>query len=109
MQQNSKSRLYENRDETVNGIISEYCKLAQKEYKTVHDWVGKVIHWELCKRLKFGLTIKKNPPKKMRRLKIFLGFEIQTNYLIPDRDLDLVLLNKKKNLSSGWICCVLVV
>ena len=28
-------------------------KLAQKEYKTGHNWVGKVIHWELRKRLKF--------------------------------------------------------
>ena len=24
----------------------------------MHDWVGKVIHWELYKRLKFELTIK---------------------------------------------------
>ena len=24
-------------------------KLAQKEYKTRRDWVGKVIHWEMCK------------------------------------------------------------
>ena len=22
----------------------------QKEYKTGHDWVGKVIHWEMCKK-----------------------------------------------------------
>ena len=35
-------------------IISEYFKLAQKGYKIMHDWIGKVIHWELCKRLKFN-------------------------------------------------------
>ena len=35
---------YVERDETVNHIISEYRKLTQKEYKTWHDWVGKVIH-----------------------------------------------------------------
>ena len=29
--------------ETVNHIISEYSKLAQKEYKTRYDWMGKVI------------------------------------------------------------------
>ena len=34
----------------VNDIISECSKLAQKEYKTKHDWVEKVINWELCKR-----------------------------------------------------------
>ena len=29
---------------TVNFIIKEWSKLAQKEYKNRHDWVGKVIH-----------------------------------------------------------------
>ena len=24
----------------------------QKEYKTRHDWVEKIIHWELCKKIK---------------------------------------------------------
>ena len=43
-QQNSKCRLCGDRDETINHIISECSKLAQKEYKTRHDWVGKVIH-----------------------------------------------------------------
>ena len=39
-QQNSKCRLCSDRDETINHIISECCKLAQKEYKARHDWVG---------------------------------------------------------------------
>ena len=43
-QQNSKCRLCGDRDETTNHIISESSKLAQKEYKTRRDWVGKVIH-----------------------------------------------------------------
>ena len=44
-QQNSKCRLCGDRDETINHIISECSKLAQREYKARHDWVGKVIHW----------------------------------------------------------------
>ena len=52
-QQNSKCRLCGDRDETINHIISECSKLAQKEYKTRHNWVGKVIHWEMCKKFKF--------------------------------------------------------
>ena len=40
-QQNSKCRLCGDRDETINHIISECSKLAQKEYKTRRDWVGK--------------------------------------------------------------------
>ena len=57
-QQNSKCRLNSDRDETMNHIISECSKLAQKEYKTRHDWVGKVIHWEMCKKLKLDFTNK---------------------------------------------------
>ena len=39
----SKFRLCGDRDETINHIISECSKLAQKKYKARHDWVGKVI------------------------------------------------------------------
>ena len=46
-QQNSKCRLCSDRDETIHPIISECSKLVLKEYKARHDWVGKVIHWEL--------------------------------------------------------------
>ena len=52
-QRNNKCRLCGNRDETINHIISECSKLAQKEYMAIHDWVGKVIHWEAWKTFKF--------------------------------------------------------
>ena len=45
-QQNSRCRSCGDRDKTINQIISEYSKLTQKEYKTKHDCVGKVIHRE---------------------------------------------------------------
>ena len=41
--------------ETVNHIVSEYRRQAQKD-KIRHDWAGEGIYWELCKRLKFDLT-----------------------------------------------------
>ena len=53
----SRCRLYGDRDKTTKHI-SECNKLAQKEYKTRHDWVGKVIHWGLYKKLKFDHTNK---------------------------------------------------
>ena len=59
-QQNSKCRLCGNRDETIYHIISECSKLAQKEYKARHDWVGKVIHREMCKKFKFGICTTQN-------------------------------------------------
>ena len=57
-QQNSKCRLCSDRDEVINHIISEGSKLAQKEYKARHDWVVKVIHWEMCKKFRFNHTNK---------------------------------------------------
>ena len=46
-------RLHSNGEKT-----SECHKLAQMEYKTRHNWLGKVIHWELNK-------IKIKPYKQM--------------------------------------------
>ena len=57
-QQNSKFRLCSDGDETINHVISECSKLAQKENKTRHVWMGKVIHWEMCKKVKFDHTNK---------------------------------------------------
>ena len=42
-QEKTRCRLCGDRDEMINHIISECSKLTQKEYKTRHDWVGKVI------------------------------------------------------------------
>ena len=52
-QQNNKCRLSDDRDKMINPIINDCIELAQKDYKTRHDWVRKVIHWKLCKKLKF--------------------------------------------------------
>ena len=57
-QQNNKCRQCSDRDETINHIIRECSKLAQKEYKTRHNWVGEVIHWEIFKKFKIDHTNK---------------------------------------------------
>ena len=49
-QQNGRCSLCGDKVETINNIINQCRKLAQKEYKTRHDWMGKVIHWELSKK-----------------------------------------------------------
>ena len=100
-QQDSKCRLCGDRDETINHIISKCSKLAQKEYKTRHDWVGKVIHWKLCKKLKSDHTNKlymHNPESVLENEthKLFWDFEMQTDYLILDKRPDLVIVNNKK-------------
>ena len=42
----------------INYIISKYSELAQREYRTRHDWLGNVLHWKLYKMLKIGHTKK---------------------------------------------------
>ena len=81
--------------------ISECSKLAQKEYKTRHDWAEMAIYWELCKQLHFDHTTKWYMYKsesvlKNKTLKIIRDFKIQTDYLILSRKPDQVFANKKK-------------
>ena len=102
-QQNSKCRLCGDRDETINHIISECSKLAQKENKARHDWVGKVIHWEMCKKLKFDHTNKWYMHKTAPVLendthKLLWDFDIQTDHLIPATRPDLIIINNKKRI-----------
>ena len=52
-QQNNRCILCGDGDGTINPIKSECNKQVQKEFKTRNDWVGKVISWELSKKLKF--------------------------------------------------------
>ena len=100
-QQNSKCRLCDDRDETINHIISECSKLAQSGYKERHGWVGKGIHREMCKKFKFDHTNKcymHNPAPVLENAthKLLWDFYIQTDHLIRARRPDLIIINKKK-------------
>ena len=67
--------------------------MAQKVYKTAHNLVGKVIHWEMCKKFRFDHTNKwymHNPAA------VLLDFDVQTDHLISARRPGLILINKKK-------------
>ena len=79
-QQNSRCRLGGDKDETINYIISECSKLAEKEYKPRYEWMRKVIHWELCKNETHN---------------ILWEFDIQTDHLISARSLELIIINQK--------------
>ena len=108
-QQNSKCRLCSDRDEAVNHIMRECSKLAQKEYKARLDWVGKVIHWEMCKKFQFDHANKwymHNPEPVLENdtHKLLWDFDIQRDNPIAARRSDLILTKKKKkkNLQN---CC----
>ena len=76
-------------------------KLAQKEYKTRHDWVGQVIHWEMCKQFIFDHTNKwymhnPEPVLENNTHKLLWDFDIHTDHLISARRPDQIIINKKK-------------
>ena len=69
-------------------MIIEISKQEQTENETRDDWVEKVIHWELCKKLKIAHTTKwyiykPESVQDNKMYKILWGFEIQTDHLIP--------------------------
>ena len=98
-------------------IISECSKLAQREYKARHDWVGKVIHWEMCKKFKFDHTNKwymHNPAPFLENAthKLLWDFNIQTDHLIPARRPDLIIIKKnqkKKKRKKKRTCKIVAV
>ena len=55
MQLNCKCMLCREKDEIINYRVS---KLAEKEYKTKSNLVGKVIHWKMSKKSKFDHATK---------------------------------------------------
>ena len=94
-------RLRGHGDETVNHLINGCSKLAKKEYKNKHDWVGELVLWELYKRLKFDHTNKQYQHRPESILenethKILRDFEKQADHWIQTRRPNLMLINKKK-------------
>ena len=107
-QQNSKCRLCEDKDERVNNTISECSKLIQKKYQAMLYNVGKVINWELCKKLKFDhitkwYMYKPESAQENEMHKILWNFEIRTDHLIPPRWPNLVVIKKKIRFAVLWI------
>ena len=57
-QEESKCRMCGRADETINHLLSECSKMAQKECKRRHDWMGERIHWDVCKKNKIQVKEK---------------------------------------------------
>ena len=96
-QQNSTCRLYSDRGGTINHVISECSKLAQKEY----GWVDKVIYWELFKKFRFNHTNKwymHNPTSVLENdiYKLLWDLDTQTDHLLSARWPNLMIINNKK-------------
>ena len=66
---------------------------------TRHDWIGKVIHWEMCKKFKFVHTNKlymhnPAPVPENDAHKLLWGFDIHTDHLISAGRPDLIIIDK---------------
>ena len=84
-QEDSRCRMCGKVDETINHLISECSKMAQKEYKNRHDWVGRRIHWDICR--KFGVNVSEkwynHEPESVVEndtCKVLWDFTIQTDH-----------------------------
>ena len=100
-QAKSKCRLSGKVDETVRHIVCECPMLVQREYKRRHDWVGRKIHWEVCRKIGFDVNEKwyKHEPEKVVEndsWKILWDFAIQTDHVIEARRPDMVIIDKTK-------------
>ena len=76
--------------------------MAQKEYKRRNDWIGRKIHWEVCR--KYGLDTKdrwfEHEPQSVcenEEYKILWDFSIQTDHVIESRRPDMIIVEKKNN------------
>ena len=99
-------------DESINLIINECSKLVQKEYKTRHDWMGKAIHWELYKKLKFDLRTNEHaqpsicPGEWEAQTPLeFRDTNISPNLNQTTRPCDSQQKKKKENPPNCGLCC----
>ena len=100
-QEDSKCRMCKKSEETVAHIVSGCSKLAQHDYKRRHDWVGKRIHWEVCKRYGIKVTAKwyEHKPEAVvenDQCKVLWDFLVQTDHVIGARRPDMIVINKEK-------------
>ena len=70
--------------------------------KRGHDWVGRKIRWEVCRKIGFDVNEKwyKHEPQKVLEIdswKILWDVTIQTDHVIEARRLDMVIIDKAKN------------
>ena len=87
-------------DETINDIVSECPKLAQKEYKRRHDWIKRRIQWKISGAN--GIHVK---PKWYEHqqdeviendsCKILWDLTVQTDHFVTARKPGMIVIDKE--------------
>ena len=99
-QEQAKFRMFGRASETINHIVSESLKLTQREYKRRHDWVGRRIHWDICRANGTHLKSKwyEHQPEAVIEndsCKILWHFTVHTDHFITTRRPDMIFIDKK--------------
>ena len=84
-------------DRTITHIIFDCPKLLQKEYKRQHDWMGKSVHWDICRKKDFNVPEKRyeqKPCTENESFKIFWDIKIKTDNMIEYRRPDMIIIDK---------------
>jgi len=98
--ENPLCRMCREKGETVQHIICECKKLAQREYKRRHDTVAKLVHWTLCEKYNLERTERwyehcPNGVVENDDIKLIWDINIQCDNIIEARRPDLILVDKK--------------
>ena len=85
-----KCRTCSRADETIKHVESECAKLAQKEYKRRHDWIGRRVHWEVYGANGIHVNLKRyeHQPEAVIEndsYKILCDFTVQIDHFITAR------------------------
>ena len=102
-------RMCGEKGETVNHIICECSKLAQKEYKRHHDNVARIVHWEICNKYdqpkaEQWYNHKPEGVTENESIKVLWDFNINTDNEIEHRRPDIVV-----ELKSEKECLIIAV
>ena len=98
---NSKCRLCNEKEETVDHLVSSCSKIAQTDYKERHDKVARMLYWNLCKNYNLPAEDQwwQHYPDKIienEQAKILWGFKIQTDGQIAHNIPDITVIEPKQ-------------
>ena len=87
--------------DSVQHLVCECGKLAQKEYKRRHDNVAKKVHWDFCKKNGLEHTEKwyEHVPEGVvenEEIKVLWDINVQCDNVIEARRSDIIAIHKKE-------------
>ena len=101
-QKGTLCRVCKKADESIDHVVNDCSKLAQKKYKSMirHDNLGKIVHWNLARKCNFEAGDKwyEHEPESVSAsedYKILWDFRIQIDHVIKSSDLAVVDKNKR--------------